>query len=235
MQNKPNPGTYIVAGCRPWNRQVFDESIVCQPGSWHFIATKDELTLETVQRIDPEYIFFLHWSWFVPEEIYKNYQCVCFHMTDVPYGRGGSPLQNLIIKGHAHTKLTALQMTEQIDAGPVYMKEELSLEGKAEEIYLRATRLAAGMMMRIINENWTPVPQYGKPVIFRRRKPEESEIPASASLGNIYDHIRMLDADEYPKAFIEHQGYKFKFQHASLKNGKIDAKVTITPMESHTN
>ncbi len=27
-----------------------------------------------------------------------KFECVCFHMTDVPYGRGGSPLQNLIIR-----------------------------------------------------------------------------------------------------------------------------------------
>ena len=91
------------------------------------------------------------------------------------------------------------------------------------------------MMMRINNEKWTPVPQYGKPVMFRRRKPEESEIPASASLSNIYDFIRMLDADEYPKAFIERQGYKFEFRRAALKNGKINANVTITPMENQTN
>ncbi len=235
MPNKPNPGTYIVAGCRPWNRQVFDESIACQPGYWHFIAKKDELSLETVQRINPELIFFLHWSWFVPKDIFNNYQCVCFHMTDVPYGRGGSPLQNLIVRGHTHTKLTALQMTEQVDAGPVYMKEELSLEGNAEEIFLRATRLAASMMIRIVEEKPTPIPQSGEPVIFRRRKPKESEIPASSSLGSIYDFIRMLDAEEYPKAFIAHQGYKFEFHRAALNKGKIEADVTITPMEQTTN
>ncbi len=234
MNDKPNPGSYIVAGCRPWNRLVFDESIVCQPGSWHFLATKDELTKETVRRINPEYIFFLHWSWFVPEDIFNNYQCVCFHMTDVPYGRGGSPLQNLIVRGHTHTKLTALHMTERVDAGPVYIKAELSLEGNAEEIFLRATRLAAGMMIRIVEEKPTPIPQSGEPVIFHRRKPEESEIPVPTSLDDIYDFIRMLDADQYPKAFIAHQGYKFEFNSAILKNGKIDASVTIVPMESQT-
>ena len=30
------------------------------------------------------------------QEIHENYKCIIFHMTDLPFGRGGSPLQNLI-------------------------------------------------------------------------------------------------------------------------------------------
>jgi hypothetical protein len=62
-------------------------------------------------------------------------------MTDVPFGRGGSPLQNLIVRGRRETKLTALRMSREFDAGPVYMKEPLSLEGGAEEIYLGSADL----------------------------------------------------------------------------------------------
>lgn len=63
-------------------------------------------------------------------------------MTDVPYGRGGSPLQNLILAGHADTQLTALKMVEEMDAGPVYAKRPLSLEGKAQDIYEKAGELS---------------------------------------------------------------------------------------------
>ena len=41
-------------------------------------------------------------------------------MTDVPYGRGGSPLQNLIVRGYSEIKLTVLQMVKAFDAGLVY-------------------------------------------------------------------------------------------------------------------
>src|SRR5579864_285494 len=88
----------------------------------------------------------------------------------------GSPLQNLIIRGHADTKLTALRMTAEMDAGPVYFKESLSLEGNAEEIYLRAANLSAIMVRTIVQQEPTPVPQTGDAVIFTRRKPEESRI-----------------------------------------------------------
>lgn len=108
-------------------------------------------------KANPKYIFFLHWSWKVPLEIINNYECVCFHMTDVPYGRGGSPLQNLVVRGHRRTKLTALRMTEDFDAGPVYLKKDLTLGGNAEEIYIRACYLSAEMIHRIVLEH--PKPQ----------------------------------------------------------------------------
>jgi hypothetical protein len=50
-----------------------------------------------------------HWSHLIPESIWGPCPTVIFHMTDLPYGRGGSPLQNLIQRGHSSTMLTALR------------------------------------------------------------------------------------------------------------------------------
>jgi len=164
----------------------------------------------------------------VPEEIIENFECVCFHMTDVPYGRGGSPLQNLVVRGHRETKLTALRMTAEFDAGPVYLKEPLSLEGSAEEIYLRAANMSALMIQRIIREEPKPLPQQGEVVNFKRRKPEESLIRNPASLQELYDFIRMLDADGYPHAFLDYAGFRLEFTRAGLYDGRIQADVRIT-------
>ena len=220
--------TYLVAGSRPWSRLAYDEAIAKLPGCWEFVGVKDGLTADCVQRLNPRYIFFLHWSWIVPAEIIKKYECVCFHMADVPYGRGGSPLQNLIIRGHRTTKLTALRMIAELDAGPVYLKEDISLDGSAEDIYLRANRLAARMIERLICEKPQPVPQTGEPVLFKRRKPAESLIPPTESLDMLYDFIRMLDAEGYPRAFLQHAGYKYNFSKVALVDGQLTAQVTIT-------
>jgi methionyl-tRNA formyltransferase len=219
--------TYLVAGTRPWNRRVFDEVISRFPGSWSFVDGRAPLTPESVAAIRPRYIFFLHWSARVPREIVTGHECVCFHMTDVPYGRGGSPLQNLIARGHRETRLSALRMVEELDAGPVYLKEPLSLEGGAEEIYIRATELSARMIRRIIDEEPAPVPQRGEPTVFRRRQPEESRIPALESLGALFDFIRMLDAREYPAAFLDHQGFRYELRRAALRDGEVEAEVRI--------
>jgi len=225
------PDVYLVVGKNPWNRRVFDEVIRQYPGQWHYVETSDQLTSNAVQTLNPCYIFFLHWSQNIPDELVNLYECVCFHMTDVPYGRGGSPLQNLIVRGRRTTKLTALRMVHELDAGPVYLKEDLSLEGNAEEIYIRATYLAAQMIKRIIQECPQPVPQTGEAFIFKRRTPAQSAIPEVNSLQALQDFIRMLDAEGYPNAFLIHKGFRYEFRRAVFYNGRISTDVTITLLE----
>ena len=230
--NKVGERIFIVAGCKSWNQHVFDEVISLYPGKWLFVSTPAQLN-DVLIDTQPKYIFFLHWSLIVPTEIVKKYECVCFHMGDVPYGQGGSPLQNLIIRGHNSTKLTALRMVEEIDAGPVYFKEDLSLEGNAEEIYIRATYLSAKMIQRIIEEDLQPTLQEGERVIFKRREPSESQIPQFGAIQALYDFIRMLDAEGYPHAYFEHAGFRYEFRRAALYDGRVVADVTISPIEAN--
>ena len=225
---------YLVLGCKPWNRRLFEEDLLRLKGKWRYIDSPGDLSLAVVEKMAPRYIFSLHWSWKVPDEIVARYECVCFHMTDVPYGRGGSPLQNLIVRGHRETKLTALRMSQEFDAGPVYMKETLSLAGGAEEVYLRAGKLSAKMIEQIIRFESKPTPQEGEVVKFKRRRPEESELGTVASLNKMYDFIRMLDAEGYPRAFLKHSGFRFEFARPALYDGRVVADVQITLDEDLT-
>ena len=219
---------YLVVATHAWNRRVFDEEIAPLPGEWSFVDSRDALTPDMLADDPPRYIFFIHWSWKVPENIIQDYECVAFHMTDLPYGRGGSPLQNLIIRGHTDTMLSAFRMSSVFDAGPVYMKRPLSLDGRAQEIYERASRVASGMISQIIREKIKPVPQTGNPTIFRRRRPEQSRMPDDLEGGKaIFDFIRMLDADGYPKAFITVGDQRIEFSDAELSGDRVVARVTI--------
>src|SRR3989344_7802146 len=135
---KMSGGNYVVVTVRPWNFKAYRERISRLPGRWHRIAEPRKLRLGHLESLKPRYVFFPHWSYKVPKEITGNFECVCFHETDVPYGRGGSPVQNLIQRGHRETVITALRMTDDFDAGPVYLKRSMSLEGLAEEIFIRS-------------------------------------------------------------------------------------------------
>jgi methionyl-tRNA formyltransferase len=228
MENR----NYLVATLKKWNLRVFDEVIRHYKGNWHLITNPSELTLDNVKRIKPKYIFFPHWSNIVPTEILTATNCVCFHETDLPYGRGGSPLQNLIALGHKRTVVTALKMSEELDGGPIYLKKPLSLEGLAEEIFLRTAYIVADMIRIIIEENPIPIEQTGKPTLFMRRKPSESKINSEInSLEKLFDHIRMLDADSYPKAFLESDGFRYEISRPALRTNDIIADVRITQIK----
>ncbi|MDZ7775689.1 MAG: hypothetical protein U5L09_08895 [Bacteroidales bacterium] len=84
------------------------------------------------------------------------------------------------------------------------------------------------MMNEIITKKPEPKPQQGEPVLFKRRKPEMSNIAELEDLEKVYDYIRMLDAEGYPKAFIETEKFRFEFSRASYKsNETILADVKI--------
>jgi methionyl-tRNA formyltransferase len=63
---------------------------------------------------------------------------------------------------------------------------------------------------------------------FKRRKPQESEIGKLRSLEQLYDFIRMLDAEGYPRAFLDRLGFRFEFSRPALYDGRIVADVKIT-------
>ena len=83
------------------------------------------------------------------------------------------------------------------------------------------------MIEEIIDKNPEPVPQIGEVVEFKRRKPEQSNIKDLNDIEKIYDYIRMLDADGYPKAFLENNNLKFEFKNARFDGDKIIANVEI--------
>lgn len=192
------------------------------------IKDRQELTYARLAGFRPDYIFFPHWSYIIPAEIYDHFNCVVFHMTDLPFGRGGSPLQNLIVRGIKDTKISAIKVTEGIDEGPVYRKEPLTLQGSAEEIFKRASKIIFHVMIPgILEDNPAPVPQEGEIVTFRRRKPEESELGLEFEPSEIYDYIRMLDAEGYPKAFIDYGNYRLEFTGAVMDGDEVKAKVVF--------
>ena len=63
--------------------------------------------------------------------------------------------------------------------------------------------------------------QKGRSTVFKRRKPEQSELKnLDFSNQYLYDFIRML-ADPYPNAFIRIKNKKIVFKSAELKGNKI--------------
>jgi methionyl-tRNA formyltransferase len=63
------------------------------------VTDPGDLAVEMLAALDPRYVFFPHWSHRIDSAIFERFECVIFHMTDLPFGRGGSPLQNLIARG----------------------------------------------------------------------------------------------------------------------------------------
>jgi methionyl-tRNA formyltransferase len=155
-------------------------------------------------------------------------------MTDVPYGRGGSPLQNLIVRRHDATVISALRCVRELDAGPVYMKRPLGLHGSAEEIFLRADAIIEDMIVAMIRDQPEAVAQTGEVVTFTRRRPDQGDLRDAKSLDAWYDLIRMLDAEGYPHAFLDVGDFRIEFSRVGRRTAGLQADVVIRKRPTET-
>lgn len=221
----------MIVTIKQWNIENYKKIVMNSQSDieWKIIIDKNELCIDNIKKFNPDYIFFPHWSWIIPKEIYENYKCILFHMTDLPFGRGGSPLQNLISRGIENTKISAIRVVKELDAGDIYLKKNLNLNGSADEIFARASKIVfKEMIPEIIKGNNEPNPQKGEIVNFERRKPEQSKIEDNIeNIESIYDKVRMLDGEGYPKAYIKFGRYRIEFSRAQYNGETIiaDAKI----------
>lgn len=214
---------------KPWHDELFLHLDSRKGENWIRISSKVELSIENLQENKISKIFIPHWSHIIPDSIWQQFECIVFHITDLPYGRGGSPLQNLIARGHRDTKISAIKVEKKIDSGMVYLKAPLSLLGTAQEIFIRSSEIIERMIEKIISSNIVPIEQEGEVVNFKRRKLVDSNISELSDTIKAFDYIRMLDCEGYPSAFLETENLRFEFTRASIKSDKsIIADVRIT-------
>ena len=192
---------FLFCAYRDWSIKLY-EKLSKKYDNFILLNSPKKLTFSFVKKLNPEFIFFPDWSWIIPEKITSNYKCFCLHESNLPKFRGGSPLQNQIIRGITKTKTTAFFMSKGIDEGDIILQQDLSLSGRMDEIFLRMIENDFKIIEKIILGNYKLTKQKGRRSIFKRRKPEESELDSSPhSLEYFYNFIRMLD-DPYPNAFI---------------------------------
>lgn len=187
-------------------------------------SSSDEL-LRLFNKEKPDVALFYGWSWIIPEEIWKNYLCLIYHISPLPKYRGGSPIQHQILKGETKSAGTLFRAVKEIDAGPIYSQTPISLEGPMEDIFGRIVKTGLSDTKRVLTEiakgKAKPTEQNDKQkTVYKRRKPAESEMTPqdfkTKTAEELYNFIRAL-GDPYPNAFIVcKDGKKLYFTGAKI-------------------
>ena len=217
---------YIVASSKDWYTEYpkskeYDNLNIIE------IKTKPDLNLELLEKINPRYIFFPHWNWKVDSKIFERYECVVFHTAPLPFGRGGSPIQNLILRNIEKTPVCALRMTEILDGGPIYDSIEVTLDGTIKEIFSKIAVCVEKLIIKICQENTEPQEQSGAVVTFNRLTYADNELKSEYSIKELYDRIRMVDGEGYKNAYINFGDYKIDLTDSQIQNNELVAKIRL--------
>jgi methionyl-tRNA formyltransferase len=129
------------------------------------------------------------------------------HPSKLPKYRGGSPIQNQIIRGEENSAVTLFLMNEKMDSGPIVFQELMLLSGSINDIFDRIEELGYQGTMQFLSNPIEGVKQIEEDATyFSRRTEDQGEITSKElneqSSEYIYNKIRMLQ-DPYPNAYLK--------------------------------
>lgn len=193
------------------------------------IQSEDLKFLEGVEYFD--YVFFPHFSRMIPAELLSRCKCIGFHIGNLPTDKGGSPVQNKIIRGEYQTFVNALILNDKIDGGDVIASSPINLEfGNIEDILTQAAKLISDLVLDIVtSDKLVTSKQTEAPVRFKRLSLEHSELDGNeTTLKMMYDRIRMVDGLDYPKAFLKLGNFRIEFSNAFIGEDVLTGDCVIT-------
>ena len=167
------------------------------------------------QAGDGDFCFCLGLGQMVPPAVRQQFQHVLVvHESDLPKGRGWSPLTWQILDGADRIPVTLIEATDDVDSGPVYAQRWIAFEGYELIDELRAAQAeATHALCRAFVDVYPESAvqgreQAGEPTYYPRRRPADSEINPERSLTEQFNQLRVADNRRYP-VFFDCRGHRY--------------------------
>jgi len=214
----------LCVGYRDWAKNIYFKLKKKKKKNQKFYFHFNKLNLEKkIYKIKPDYILFYGWSWYIKKKIFSKFKCLMLHPSALPKFRGGSPLQNQIIRNINSSAVTIFIINDILDGGDIVYQSKLSLRGTLEEIFKRISMIGFKATYKILNSKKIKQKKqnHSKATYFKRRRPEQSEITFNELRNSepiyLYNKLRML-ADPYPNPFIKIQNKKIIIKDFKIKS-----------------
>lgn len=134
------------------------------------------------------------------------------HQSDLPRGRGWSPLAWQVLEGLNEIPVCLFEAVEGLDEGPVYLRDTISLEGHELADELRAAQAASArrLVLEFVRRfpDVVAEPQSGEATYYPRRTADDLRLDPGKPLLDQFGLLRIADNDRYP-AFFEHLGHRY--------------------------
>ena len=152
-----------------------------------------------------------YWSYghIVGSTIRSNYlNSLVVHASDLPKGKGWSPLTWQILEGHNRIPITLIEAADQVDSGTIYAQNWLQLDGHelVDELRYKLAAVTFELCRNFIthypDSATKGLAQSGKESFYPSRGPADSRLDPDKSIADQLDLLRVVDNERYP-AFFE--------------------------------
>jgi methionyl-tRNA formyltransferase len=148
-----------------------------------------------------------------PEVLARSHRNLVVHASDLPKGRGFSPLTWQILEGCNDIPVCLLEAAAEVDSGPIVYRDGLRFEGHEliDEMRNALGRKTVEMCLRFMDEETPPrgVSQEGEPTRYSRRHPEDSRLDPDRTIAEQFDLLRVVDNNRYP-AYFDYRGRRYR-------------------------
>jgi len=175
-----------------------------------------------------DFCFYLSFSKIVNKDtrrLFKNNLVV--HESDLPQGKGWSPLTWQIIEGKHKIPVVLIEAEDKIDSGVIYAKEWIELKGNEliDEVRQAQAKATSNLCQMFVNQyphiSSNAKIQKGPESFYARRKPKDSRLNTNSTMVDQFNLLRVVDNHRYP-AFFEFLGCKYEIQikkHSATPKG----------------
>lgn len=134
------------------------------------------------------------------------------HSSDLPKGKGWSPLTWQIIEGKMKIPVTLFEAIASVDAGPIYKQENIVLDGTEliEELRLKQANVIEKLILSFLHEypNNVAVEQEGESTFYPKRNKIDSQLDPERSIAEQFNLLRVVDNERYP-AYFDYKGCRY--------------------------
>lgn len=176
----------------------------CKERGYNLVSRRDDLN-------GGEFLFLVSCTEIIQRECRVLYDHVLvLHESDVPKGRGWSPLAWQVLEGRTDIKISLLVAADRVDSGDVWEQRVLHLEGHelADEIHSMSTRVKFELMDDAVRCQPEPKEQSGAPTYYERRTYHDSRLDPNKSLADQFNLLRICEP-RFP-AFFDFRGHRYK-------------------------
>ena len=175
-----------------------------------------------------DFCFYLSCGQIVPPSILKQYlHNLVVHESDLPRGKGWSPLTWQILEDKNRIPVTLLEAAERVDSGRVYAQEWLEFEGHELIDEMRERQAKATIKLcKLFVDGYPKIlaearEQIGAESFYPHRQPADSRLTPTQSIKAQFDLFRVVDNQHYPAFFdLNGQRYFLRIDKAPLPSGE---------------
>jgi len=152
-----------------------------------------------------------------PEVLARNTHTLVVHASDLPAGRGWSPMTWQILEGKHEIPIVLFEAREAVDSGPIYLRETMVFDGTElldelrEAVAARTMSLCARFVATYPQVLDGAEQQSGTASYYPRRNADDSRLDPDKSLASQFNLLRVVDNQRYP-AFFERDGVRYVLQ-----------------------